>query len=112
MVVDHSGAFAKLAPRNGWAWAEAAQLHTAAHKHADALAHWNNALPFAGTDQFRYSTFQLGRLDTLFQLGLQDDAAKALKAFDKKRLHPDFTERWKALQKQLNVRPGTAAPVV
>ena len=111
-LLEHAGAFAKIAPRNGWAWAEAAQIHAAANKQADALAHWNSALPFAGDDPLRYSTYQLGRLETLFKLGLHNDAGKAIKAFDQKRLHPDFRDRWEAAKKQLNVRPGAVAPVV
>ncbi|NCF84424.1 MAG: hypothetical protein GWQ08_02680 [Verrucomicrobiaceae bacterium] len=103
---------AKLAPRNGWAWAEVAQLHASANKHANALAHWNSALPFAGDDSLRYATFLLGSLETLFKLGLHNDAAKPMKAFDRKRLHPDFRDRWEGLRKQLNVRPGAEAPVV
>ena len=111
-LVKRAPDFAKVAPRDGWAWCEAARLSASAGKHADALHHWNSALPFAQADALRYSTFRLGQLETFFQLKLQGDAAKAIKAFDVEKLHPDFKARWDALQKELKIRPADGTPLV
>ncbi len=104
--------WAKEAPRDGWAWREAAKVQTNAEQDQDALFSWNEAVKHTGKDPKRYSVFQLGRINMLFKLNMADDAAQALKAFDEKRLHPDSRDEYEFLKKRAQPRPNSKSPLI
>ncbi|MFT4640801.1 MAG: tetratricopeptide (TPR) repeat protein [Verrucomicrobiales bacterium] len=99
-LIIHGPKFAKEAPRQGWAWHEAAEILSEAGKFPEALALWEEAVKFAEMDPKRYSVFQSGRIKALLKLKRNDDASKAIKLFDKKRLLPTMDEEFEALKKR------------
>ena len=105
-LIEQAAKLAKAAPRQGWAWREAALVLAGADKPAEALACWHEAVKFAGKDPRRYTIFHLGRVNQLLKLNLLNDAAKALKTFDKALLHPDYQTEFELLQKRAVPRPG------
>ncbi len=111
-LVKHAASFAKEAPRQGWAWLEAAHVYQNAKMPAEALTCWDEAVKHAGKDPNRYSLFRLSRIKQLLELNRRDDALRALKAFNQKLLHPDYEEQFERLEKRLRPRPRGPATAV
>ena len=67
---------------------------------------WEEAVKFADKDLRRYSVFQLGQINRQLKLNMVDDAAKAIKAFELKRLDPDYKDEYEFLKKRAQLAPG------
>lgn len=111
-LLNEGRAFAKAAPRRGWAWKEMADRLTLANEPEDALACWREAAKIAGNDSKRYSVFELGKIQQLLDLNLNVEANRALTFFDAKRLHPDHKEQLEALRKRAKQRADRGTTTV
>ena len=67
---------------------------------------WEGAVKFADKDLRRYSVFQLGRINGQLKLNMVDHTAKAIKAFELKRLDPCYKGEYEFLKKRAQLAPG------